>query len=512
MESEIGEPSYLDGFARVDYAWSPGHARQPARRCSPATRPRSPTRPAPNTRPPSIRTPTSGARSTHDWSARTVDDGDRSRTRTSRRNARPRSTSPADATGAVDDERDYDVLGLKLDAQLRDRPLAAARGRRRAQTRSHLRLHGQRATSRRTIRFPALRAQDIARALAPNPSGEHFAAYYTVRGRLTDPLTAEVGLRWDEQTYGADADDQLGAARQSRLARRRAHAPARELGPLPAVPGHRGTAGRGRRRRVLAGAERGPPDPRARARPRRRAMHCASRPTARTTATCARASRACTTRSRWRRNCAGTVSRIAPYSALAEGGELLLTRKPVDAWSGWFGYAWSRVDRRSRRRRRPAQLGPDPHRQPGRARGRSGPWQATLAAQYHTGWPVDADRVSTRRATCVLGERNAARYADYGSLDAARELRVDAAARHADAARRSRPTRSTGAIPAAPISSTRSSTARRRSTASCATGCRSCRPSACSGSTSRQPTPCLRNQARHAAQPAAASSARKLGR
>ena len=46
--------------------------------------------------------------------------------------------------------------------------------------------------------------------LAPAPSGQHVALYYTLRGRLTDALTAEVGLRWDEQSYGVEADDQFG--------------------------------------------------------------------------------------------------------------------------------------------------------------------------------------------------------------------------------------------------------------------------------------------------------------
>ncbi len=107
---------------------------------------------------------------------------------------------------------------------------------------------------------------------------------------------------------------------------------------------------------------------------------------------------------------------ISPSSALAEGGELLLTRKPVDAWSGWFGYAWSRVNdavdggdvRRSWDQTHTVNLG---------VLWSSGPWQATLAAQYHTGWPVTPIGLDAQ-GNVVLGERNAARYANYGSLDA----------------------------------------------------------------------------------------------
>jgi hypothetical protein len=107
---------------------------------------------------------------------------------------------------------------------------------------------------------------------------------------------------------------------------------------------------------------------------------------------------------------------ISPSSALAEGGELLLTRKPVDAWSGWFGYAWSRVTdsvdggdvRRSWDQTHTVNLG---------VLWAAGPWQATLAAQYHTGWPVTPIGLDAQ-GNVVLGDRNAARYADYGSLDA----------------------------------------------------------------------------------------------
>jgi hypothetical protein len=38
---------------------------------------------------------------------------------------------------------------------------------------------------------------------------------------------------------------------------------------------------------------------------------------------------------------------ITPSSALATGAELLLTRRPVDEWSGWLGYALARVTDRT---------------------------------------------------------------------------------------------------------------------------------------------------------------------
>ena len=107
---------------------------------------------------------------------------------------------------------------------------------------------------------------------------------------------------------------------------------------------------------------------------------------------------------------------ISPSSALAEGAEVLLTRKPVDAWSGWFSYAWSRVEdridgsdvRRSWDQTHTVNLG---------ALWSSGPWQATLAAQFHTGWPVTPIALDTA-GNVVQGDRNGTRYANYGSVDA----------------------------------------------------------------------------------------------
>jgi hypothetical protein len=107
---------------------------------------------------------------------------------------------------------------------------------------------------------------------------------------------------------------------------------------------------------------------------------------------------------------------IAPSSAIAEGVELLLTRKPVDAWSGWFSYAWSRVDDRvdgSEVRRSWDQT----HTFNFGTLWSAGPWQATLAGQYHTGWPVTPIGLDAQ-GSVVQGPRNGSRYADYGSVDA----------------------------------------------------------------------------------------------
>ena len=45
------------------------------------------------------------------------------------------------------------------------------------------------------------------------------------------------------------------------------------------------------------------------------------------------------------------------------------------------------------------------------------PWQATVAAQYHTGWPVTPIGLDDA-GDVVLGRRNDDRYADFASVDA----------------------------------------------------------------------------------------------
>jgi len=111
--------------------------------------------------------------------------------------------------------------------------------------------------------------------------------------------------------------------------------------------------------------------------------------------------------------------RIAPDSARAEGVETLLTRSSADPWNGWLSYTWSRViDREGGVETR--RSWDQAHAVSAGLTWASGPWSATLATSYHTGWPttpvyvVDA---GTPQANIVVGTRNAIRYEDYASVD-----------------------------------------------------------------------------------------------
>jgi outer membrane receptor protein involved in Fe transport len=239
--------------------------------------------------------------------------------------------------------------------------------------------------------------------------------YYTVRGRLTDALTAEFGLRWDEETYGVDSDNQLAprlnlawnvAAGTRLLASAGRFEQFQGIEELPVEDGVTTFSPAQRADHYILGLERDLVP----AYTLRMEVYRKNYGDLRTRYESLYDPLSLAPELRWDRTA------ISPSSAIAEGIELLLTRKPVDAWSGWFSYAWARVDdrvdgsevRRSWDQTHTANLG---------VLWSSGPWQATLASQFHTGWPVTPIALDAV-GNVVLGERNGTRYANYGSVDA----------------------------------------------------------------------------------------------
>ncbi len=412
FDSTLGEPKYMDGFARVDYEWSPSTrgslhtllASDHAEITNPAGTEHAVAE---------YSNAYVWGTLTHDWSERLsataiVSFTDVAAERTAD------VFEPGKRIGAVDDERDYDVLGLKLDASYTtDRWLqrAGIDVRRLEATYDYT----GKVDFAADFPFPDAPAQDITRALAPEPSGEHFAVYYTVRGRLTDALTAELGVRWDEETYGADADNQLAprlnlawnvAAGTRLLVSAGRFEQFQGIEELPVEDGVTTFSPAQHADHYIVGLERDLVP----AYTLRAEVYRKNYGDLRTRFESLYDPLSLAPELRWDRTA------IAPSSAIAEGIELLLTRRPVDAWSGWFSYAWSRVDdrvdgsevRRSWDQTHTLNLG---------TLWSSGPWQATLAAQYHTGWPVTPIGLDAE-GNVVQGPRNRSRYADYGSVDA----------------------------------------------------------------------------------------------
>ncbi|AMN46476.1 hypothetical protein ACG33_05045 [Steroidobacter denitrificans] len=109
---------------------------------------------------------------------------------------------------------------------------------------------------------------------------------------------------------------------------------------------------------------------------------------------------------------------VASGAARAEGIELFLNFHQQDSWSGWLGYTWARVEDhvegmnvpRSWDQRHTVNLG---------LVWSKGPWSATLAYLYHTGWPATQFSLSdgVDGPSLVTDKRNRDRLQFYSTLD-----------------------------------------------------------------------------------------------
>lgn len=414
-DSALGEPSYMDGFARVDYEFSD------ATRASLHALLASDHVDAHN----SAETEFADAeyRNSYLWGTLEHDFSPELSARATVSYtdvASDRSgevLEPGNRSGAVDDERHYDVFGLKLDAAYSsDRWLHRFGLEYREQSADYEYLSA--------VRFeagypsPQSEAIDVTRSLEPEPSGEHLAIYATSRTQVTVNLTAEIGLRWDHQGYGAHDDDQFaprlnlayGIAPTTRLrASWGRFLQSQGINELQVEDGVDEFLPAQRADHAILGIEQdlardftlrveGYLKEYRDLRPRYESLFDPL---------------SLVPELRWDR------TRIAPESARAEGIEWLLTRKGPGALNGWLSYAWSRV--RDRENGVHTERSWDQtHAVGGGLSWSDGPWQATIAGSYHTGWPTTPVNVvdpASPDATIVVGSRNSTRFADFASID-----------------------------------------------------------------------------------------------
>ena len=424
LDSDLGEPGYTDGFARLDYSFSADTrgslrllvARDDARVTS-----------SDETESADVEYANSYVWATleHDWSERlhglallSFTDVDSRRT--------GQVEGPRGRRGSVDDGRDYDVLGLRLDGSYEAE---------RWLHRFGIDVRSLEATYDYSSEvhfepgdpWPASPGLSQQTRLATEPSGEHVAAYFTTRLRVGDALTTEFGLRWDEQTYAPDADSQL--------------APRLNLLWTP-VAGTRLRASWGRYWQFqgieelqvedgieefyraqyadhsIVAVERDLPQGytvRAegyvkdyqRLRPRYESLFDPL---------------SLVPELRWDR------VRLDPVSARARGVEVLLTKRSEGPWNGWLSYAWAQVEDRLAGESE-LRSWDQSHSVGAGLTWTDQRWEATAAAMYHTGWPVTPVRLESAAggATEVsIGPRNADRYAHFATLDlrASREFQL----------------------------------------------------------------------------------------
>jgi hypothetical protein len=414
LDSDLGEPPYMDGFARIDYEFSPAtygslHMLLSSDKATVSNSAETEQVDA------EYHNSYLWATLDHDWSASLHGKAVLSYTDVSSERAGDVSEE-GQRNGYVDDNRDYEAIGLKLDGSYATDRWVHRFG-------AEVRWLNARYDYEGHVRFepgypfPGSPAQEIDQSLAPEPSGAHYAAYLSSRFRITDALTAELGLRWDTQTYGEDADNpvapranivwNLDDATRLRASWGR-YEQFQGIEELQVEDGidefqraqYADHAIIGIERDLSAGFS-------VRAEAYRKDY---GRPRVRFESLFDPLSLA--PELRWDR------VRIAPSAAVAEGAELLLTRKGSDPWSGWISYAWSRVE--------DTTAGDTTVRSWNQANAVSGGvtwsdsgWLVTLAGTYHSGWPVTPLRLvdSESGPVPIVGPRNRRRYADFSSVD-----------------------------------------------------------------------------------------------
>ncbi|MFC4308505.1 TonB-dependent receptor plug domain-containing protein [Steroidobacter flavus] len=310
--------------------------------------------------------------------------------------------------GGVIDERDFRILGLRLENQVTGATLDHRFG-----------IEGRYLTGRYDYRsqmrfepdypFPGSPARELQRVLSPAPHGYETSAYWDVRAMLSRRWMLQAGMRVDNQTYDGSDDGEQWSPRLSVMY---------TLGARTRV-----RASWGRFFQSQGVNELQVEDGIERFYPVQRADHAIV--------------------GLDHSFDAGVDLRLELYrkyyrdihprfenlfdplvlfpeaefdrvlidarSARARGVELLVRLRPHGSWSGWFSYAWSRAEDRV--------AGTDVLRSWDQTHAINigiswsrGPWSATVANSYHTGWPTTALADSSAR--------NSERFDFYNTLDA----------------------------------------------------------------------------------------------
>lgn len=415
VDSQIGEPSYSDAFGRVDYEFN-DRTRASLRVLLASDRGEIQNSAETEFADASYRNSYVWATLEHEFSPGIAGTAIVSYTDVaSERDGEV--VEPGRRVGTVHDERHYDVLGLKLDGTWRTQRWAHQFG---VEYRSLAADYDYSSEARFEAGYPwpDSPAQEIVRTADPEPSGHHVAAYLSSRVMLGPRLAAEAGLRWDEQSYGSDSDDQWGprvnlAYQPDGATRLRAswgrYRQFQGINELQVEDNVTDFLPAQRADHWIVGVEHDLPEGyglRVEAyrkdydhlKPRYESLFDPL---------------SLVPELRWDR------VRIAPDSARAEGVETLLTRRSSNPWNGWLSYTWSRVadrDNGIETRRSWDQT----HSVGAGLSWASGPWNATVATSYRTGWPttpVSVTDAGTPQAAIVVGRRNSIRYDDYSSVD-----------------------------------------------------------------------------------------------
>lgn len=267
--------------------------------------------------------------------------------------------------------------------------------------------------------YPGDPGRTLTRSLAPEPDGHQFGAYLTTRARVTDRLTTELGIRWDDQTWDdAEGPEQfsprlnlmyeLTDSTRLRLAWGRFW---QAQGPneLQVEDGIETFYEPQRADHLVFSIQQSLP----RDLDLRLELYQKDYDTLRP----------------HYENLFDPVKllpelepdrvEVAPDRARARGAELSLIRQDDGPWSWWASYAWARVTDRIDGRDVPRSWD-QTHTVNAGLRYAGERWDFTVSDTWHSGWPTTALYVADGGAgadTVQVGERNADNFASYNSLD-----------------------------------------------------------------------------------------------
>ena len=323
---------------------------------------------------------------------------------------------PAGATGAVDDLRDSHSALVRLQIEQGDDSFRWRAGLDAASLSAE---YAYTSTFQTTAGypFPNSTPESIVRNLAPQPEGTETGAFVAARWRITDDVTGEVGLRWDNQNYDEiDGGTQLSprinllyepsADTQMRLSWGRFYQ-AQGIGELQVedgidtfFPAQRAdhfiiSVEHVITERISARVE-GYYKDYEELKPRFENIFdpLVVLPELQTDRV-----------------------EIAPSAGLVRGLELLVRDRSGDPWGWWLGYTWSWAEET-------VELADIPrswdqrHTFNGGLGWAEGPWDVALAATWHSGWPTTpATFVAEPEPVVTIGARNSTHFDDFRSVD-----------------------------------------------------------------------------------------------
>ncbi|MBL8200878.1 MAG: TonB-dependent receptor [Chromatiales bacterium] len=323
---------------------------------------------------------------------------------------------PAGATGAVQDLRDSHTTLLKVDLEQGDDFLRWRAGFDAAWMGAE---YAYRSTFQTTAGypFPNSAAEAIVRDLAPEPEGTATGAFVAARWRITDTVTGELGLRWDNQTYDrVDRGTQLSPR-------------ANVLWDLSVETQVRASWGRFYQAQGIGELQ--VEDGIDTFFPAQRADHfIVSVEHALNDSISARFEAYYKDYEELKPRFENLFDPlvvlpelktdrvgVAPTAGLVRGLEFLIRDRAADPWGWWLSYTWSRAEETVDRADVPRSWD-QRHTFNGGLSWTRGPWDLSLAGTWHTGWPsTPATYVQEPDPVVTVGARNSTRYDDFRSLD-----------------------------------------------------------------------------------------------